>query len=67
MAPCIETWVMKNSWMGFMNMGQWEGGHIWRGSGKKLASLAELPKDFLDQSEARWPGLTQEFSSWTGA
>jgi hypothetical protein len=66
-APCIETWVMKNSWMGFMNMGQWEGGHIWRGSGKKLASLAELPKDFLDQSEARWPGLTQEFSSWTGA
>jgi len=67
MAPSIETWVMKNDWMGFMNMGQWSGHHMWRATGRKLSSLDQLPQTFRDETEARWPGHMAEFAAWRGA
>ncbi len=59
-----ETWAMKNSWMGFMNMGQWPGHHLWRAAGRKHLSLDTLPEGFVTRSEARWPGLIDEFEAW---
>ena len=59
-----ETWTMKNSWMGFMNMGRWPGHHLWRAAGRKHLSLDTLPADFVARSEARWPGLIEEFDAW---
>ena len=63
----IETWVMKNDWMPFMMMGNWPGHHIWRASGRKLASLDLLPQAFIAETERRWPGTIAEFAAWTGA
>ncbi len=59
-----EIWIMKNRWMGFMNMGQWSGHHIWRGMGKKALSVDELPADFQTRTEQVFPGLLDEVAAW---
>ena len=66
--PCVRTsevWMMKNDWMGFMNMGQWSGHHIWRSQGRKALSIGELPRDFRERTEQVFPGLLAEVESWS--
>lgn len=62
--PTTEVWIMKNDWMGFMNMGQWTGGHIWRGVGQKFFDSGALPDQFVADTNATFPGLFEEVEGW---
>lgn len=60
-----EVWIMKNDWMGFMNMGQWAGHHIWRSQGRKALAVGDLPAGFSRRTEEVFPGLLAEVEAWT--
>lgn len=66
--PAVETaevWIMKNDWMGFMNMGQWAGHHIWRSQGRKALAVGDLPAGFSRRTEEVFPGLLAEVEAWS--
>lgn len=61
---CREIWFMKNLWMGFLNMGQWSGEHLWKAMGIKYDALERLPEEFLQRTDSIFPGLLDEVSGW---
>lgn len=52
-------------WMGFMNMGQWPGHHIWRSQGRKALAAGDLPAGFSRRTEEVFPGLLAEVEAWS--
>jgi hypothetical protein len=55
-APAIETWTRTSAWPAFLNMANWSGQVLWRGSARKVDRPVGLDAGLSAAIEARWPG-----------
>lgn len=63
-AMTSTSWQTAISWFTWLDMEGTPGMHMQGGNGHKLMSIDELPSDFVDFAEAKFPGAVTDPITW---
>lgn len=63
--PAAHSWISQTEWQSWLGMRGRPGAMLWRMDGTNLHSLADLPDEFVEQSNNRLPGRLTEPLGWS--